>query len=465
MKTKHIFAVLTILSIALFAPMSRAAWITAISSGNWGDPNIWDSGTVPGTNDFAEIDPAYTVNVTTNAVVQYIIGDINFVGGAVIMAPNATLEILDASASGTWQLSLLDASAPGNTVIYDGNPYYAKRQNYYNLVFINTLTNQMDFYNGFVNSHIPTMPMTIAGDFTVTGKTKVQQGDNFTINGNLILNSNATWDCSSYQLTLKSNLTLGAGCLLVDLDGALGSNHLGGNVLVTAAALGWNLKDVTQWAIGGSLTNNGTLVGAGYGSISFDGTGVITGSKAIKIPTLTINGTYTIGTPITLTTNTPTLNGTLVFDIAHTNSITLGPGAGTPLYYSGNLNVINSGAEPASGASFTFFHCVNGFDGAFTSTSFPSLSGGKSWVDNLVASGSVAVISGSLGLPAITLSRNNSVLTLTWDSATYPGYRVLAQTNSTLGNTWYNAGSNTNSPFAATINPANPAVFYRLTKP
>ena len=97
--------------------------------------------------------------------------------------------------------------------------------------------------------------------------------------------------------------------LLLDLDGALGSNYFGGSVTVSAAAIGWNVSDVVHWGIGGSLTNNGTIVGKGYGSISFDGTGFIAGSKSIKIPTMTVNGTYTIGTTITLVTNTPTLNG------------------------------------------------------------------------------------------------------------------------------------------------------------
>ena len=66
-----------------------------------------------------------------------------------------------------------------------------------------------------------------------------------------------------------------------------------------------------------NLTNNGTISGTGYGSIIFNGTGIITGSKAITMPTMTVNGTYTINDAITLFTNTPTLNGTLVFDIAN----------------------------------------------------------------------------------------------------------------------------------------------------
>ena len=466
MKTKQIFTVLTILSLVLFASMSRAAWITAINSGSWGDTNVWDSGTVPGTNDFAEIDPGYNITVDTNAIVQYIIGN-GAAGGTVTMAANSTLEILDSSVSGTFELGLLDTSASGNTVIYYDNPFYAKRQNYYNLVFNNTTTNLNDFYNGLVSSQIPATAMTIAADMTVIGKTKVQQGADFTINGNLILTSNASWDCSSFNLTVKSNLTLGAGALMVDLDGALGSNYFGGNVIVTSSALGWNLTDVTTWGIGGSLTNNGTIVGRGYGSIFFNGTGNIVG-KSFKIPTMTINGTYAIGATITLSTNAPTINGTVVFDIARTNQIVLNAGTNWLWYTTnGTLNVINSGAEPAVGNSFQLFKASNNhYGGGFASISLPLLSGGHIWVDNLLTSGSIAVANGSAGSPIITLSSSGGLLTLSWDSTTFPGYRVLAQTNSAgIGSNWSATGSGTNSPFTIAINPANPAVFFRLSNP
>ena len=195
MKTIRIFPILTCLSILFCAVDGHATWITALGSGSWGDTNIWDSGTVPGTNDFAEVDSPYIVTVDTNAVTQYIIGD-----GTVTMAANSTLEIDDpAGANGTYQLGFLDTSAPGNTVIYSSNPFWAKHQNYYNLVFTNTITtNTIDFFSGTVNSQDPAAAMTIAGNMTVIGKIKVQQGDDFNINGNLILDTNAAWDCSVF---------------------------------------------------------------------------------------------------------------------------------------------------------------------------------------------------------------------------------------------------------------------------
>jgi hypothetical protein len=466
MKTKQIFTVLTILSGLLFASMSRAADITATNSGNWSDTNIWNSGTVPGTNDDADIPLGINVTVNTNASVQFI-----YDSGTVTMAPNSTLTILGDQAIDKF--TSLVATATGNTVVYLGNPFFARQCNYYNLVLANT--NYVDpsppyypyqNFNNFSSSQGPT-PMTVAGDMTVIGYIKVQQGSGgaaITIGGNLIIGTNCIWDCSGDNLTVVSNVFIGG--LLEDLNGALGSNYFGGNVTVNPSATGgWNVSDVTQWAIGGSLTNNGPIFGVGYGSISFDGTGIITGSKPITIPTITVNGTYTIGTTITLATNTPTLNGTLVFDLANPQQIILPAYVGTSLYYSGTLNVTNSGAPPVSGNSYQFFNAPS-YGGSFASTSFPSLPSGLGWVDNLATSGSIAVTNTSAGSPIITLSRSGNLLTLSWDGTTFPGYSIQAQTNSGgIGTNWSGTGSGTVSPFTVTINPTNPPVFFRLFKP
>jgi hypothetical protein len=465
MKTKQIFTVLTILSGLFFASMSRAADITATTSGNWSDTNIWNSGTVPGTNDDADIPLGINVTVNTNASVQFI-----YDSGTVTMAPNSTLTILGDQAID--KLTSLVATATGNTVVYLGNPFFARQCNYYNLVFANT--NYVDPYppyypyqnfNNFSSSQGPT-PMTVAGNMTVIGYTKMQQGSagaDIFIGGNLIIGTNCIWDSSGSNLTVVSNVFIGG--LLEDLNGALGSNYFGGNVTVNPSATGgWNVSDVTQWAIGGSLTNNGPIFGVGYGSISFDGTGIITGSKPITIPTMTVNGSYTIGTTITLATNTPTLNGTLVFDLANTNQIILNAGTNW-LYYSGILDVINSGAAPVAGNSYILFNAPN-YGGSFTSTSFPSLPSGLSWVDNLATSGSIAVTSTSAGSPIITLSRSGNLLTLSWASTTFPGYSVQAQTNSAgIHSNWSAIGSGTVSPFSIAINPTNPPVFFRLSNP
>lgn len=468
MKTEQIFALLTFVSISLFPSISHAADITANGSGNWSSivPNApWPGGIVPATNDSVDVEAPFNITVDSAATIAVIYG-----GGTVTMAPNSTLNIIGDQA--TDGLLNLVATATGNTVAYLGNPFYAKECNYYNLVFANT--NYVDPfppyypYQNFNNfsRHGPTS-MSIAGNMTVIGYTKVQQGSggaDINIGGNLIIGTNCVWDSSGANLTVASNAIVGG--LLEDLNGALGSSYIGGNVTITGTgANGWNVSDVTTWSIGGSLTNNGLIFGKAYGSISFDGIGIITGSEEIKIPTITINGIYNIGTTITLTTNTPTLNGTLVFDLANANQIILPAYVGTSLYYSGILDVINTGPAPASGNSYKLFDAPS-YGGSFDSTSFPSLPGGLSWVDNLAASGSIAVLGSGAGSPVITLSRAAQLLILSWDSGTFTGYSVQGQTNSGgIGTVWVDTGSGTVSPFVTTIDPSNPSVFFRLFKP
>ena len=406
------------------------------------------------------------------------------------MATNSTLVITDPTGvNGTFSLGTLNATNAGNTVVYICNPWTAKECDYYNLVFANT--NYVDSfppyypYEDFNNfSQNGPTPITILGDMTLMGHTRVRQGSGgspITIKGNLTIGAGCAWDSSGDYLTVVSNVYVYG--TLEDLNAALGSNYIGGNVLVSGPAThtpdylggdytnGWYVSDVTTWGVGGSLTNNGAMWGGGYGSISFNGTGVIVGTNSLKIPTMTVNGTYTIGTTITLTTNTPTLNGTLVFDLAAapTNEIILLHNSTNPptFYYSGNLNVINSGAAPGPGNSYQFFSASN-YDGAFTATNYPSLPGGLYWIDNLLASGLITV-GGSAGTPSITLTRSGILLTLSWDSATYPGYSVLKLTNSAgvitdLTHTWQATGSNT-SPATFTVSPGGPPTFFRLSHP
>jgi hypothetical protein len=506
MKTKYIFASVIILSNLLFASIGRAQGIvvvTPIRSGNWSDTNVatspWPNGILPQTNSFIEVldDIVITVDVT-NAVCEVLDSTQGtIVNGTVTMAPGSTLTIYGKEEGyGTQGLGYLIATATNSTVRYLGNAFWAQRTDYYNLEF----DGWGDFYNGSQNGY-PITPMAVYGNMVVNGTNippdqtnlytgvYVECGGDFTINGNFYLGTNSAWDCSLSDVVVMGN-TFCAGYLW-DQDSADGSNYFAGNFIVPPSSMaitnlhntllqkyisdngvtntiygGLDLQSGTNWNLGASLTNNGLIQGQDYGSINFNGTGTIAGSNAITIPTMVVNGTYEIGNTITLTTNTPIFNGTLVFDLANTSQIILQAGAGTALYYNGNLNVINSGASTASGTSYTFFTCPNGFGGVFASETFPNLPNGLSWVDNLLTSGSIAITGTVLGAPSLTLSRSGGSLTLSWDSTTFPGYSVQAQTNRAgLGSSWSSTGSGTVSPYTVTINPANPPVFFRLSNP
>lgn len=497
MKTKQFLALLTIFPLSLF-PSFGQDFYTALQSGNWSNPNTWINTTgtnvVPGAADYVDMS-GFTVTVDTNASIAVIYDGEG--AGTVIMGTNSSLNIFNDDVI-EYPVTLV-ATNYGNTVIYSSNPFSALQINYFNLILANTnwpgITNVPPTlnYENFNNwSRNGPVPMTIAGNMTLMGAVRVQQGtdgpgvsSDITIGGNLVIGSGCSWDSSGANLTVASNVYV-YGCL-DDLNGALGATTVGGNILISGSTNsnitsygsngsiytnGWHVSDVTTWYVGGSLTNDGAIYGNGYGSISFNGTGVIAGSNALTIPTMTVNGTYAIADTINLITNTPTLNGTLVFDLARTNMITLvyAPttwGTNTTLtnYYSGNLVIVNSGPAPVSGNSYKFFSASN-YAGTFTTTTYPPLAPGLSWVDNSLLNGSYAVTGVALGSPILTITRSGLALTLTWDSTTYPGFRVWAQTNSAgihPNSSWFPTGSGTVSPYPTAINPAGPPVFYRLS--
>jgi hypothetical protein len=320
-------------------------------------------------------------------------------------------------------------------------------------------------------------PTTIAGNLTVSGTAGLQDDSLITVDGNVTMGgigcSNIVWDSSQGGLTILGSTIVGSGAKLKTLD-ANGADNL--NSLTIAGGL-VNLGDSTNWFVTGNFTNiNGTLLGSAYSAINFFGTtGTITGTP-FNLQTFNVTGTYEISAKINVLTNTPGLDGsTLVFDLANPGQIVLSPNAnqGTNLaaigtfYFptNGNLEIINSGPAPVSGSTYQFFS-ANSYAGTFASISLPALPNGLSWVNNLATGGSFTVSGGSVAPPVLTLSRIGGQLTLSWNSTTYPGYEVQAQTNkSGIGRTWTDVGSGTVSPYTVTINPANPPVFYRLSNP
>ncbi|HVU26840.1 MAG TPA: hypothetical protein VHG71_03795 [Verrucomicrobiae bacterium] len=434
---KQIPAILILLLVLTFVSISRADDITAVQSGNWSDVNTWSTQTIPGATD--DVDVPYGINVTvdTNATIQFI-----YDAGTITMGTNSSLELFDDQAIGNE--TTLDASAVGNTVIYSEQAHTAKATNYYNLVLDGVGT----FYNA---SNV----VNVAGDMTVAGTVSVQEANDIAIAGNLTVgsttNHNNVWDCSSYNLNVAGNTTING--YIADFDGANGANNFNHLTINSGGTL--YILDSTNWNVSGNFTNNnGTVSGKGYARVNFTGNGVIVGTP-FTIPTLEVDGTYMIGATITLMTNTPTLNGTLVFDLANTNKMILEsyPTNALTFYYSGALNVINSGPAPTAGASYTFFSATN-FDGAFATENFPALPSGLTWIDNLATSGSIAVSGGSGGSsPIITASQYNTSthqFTLTWSSTPTALYSVQETPSLSAPITWNTLVSNVPSAGSTT---------------
>lgn len=440
---------------------ANAATINATGSGNWDSttPDApWPLGVLPAIADNVVIGSGFTVTVTSPASANNL--TINGTGvcqnnsslslsgsvsgnGTLTQGANATLNVAGTSSG----LATLDATANGNTVNYAGNSGGGvKVTSYHHLTFSGNGT----FFNNAA--------MVIGGDFTLGGTAKVQEGASISIGGNLTIGAGSQYDPSCFPMSVTGNTTV-AGTL-VDLCGGGGLTDTLGNVTVLSGGK-WQLTDVNQWSVSGSVTNEGTMSGSS-GGITCAGTGTLVGSAGISIPHLMVSGTYTLGTTVTVA-NTPTLSGTLIMDIGQSYQL-IRTGGG--LSYGGNLTVVNSGPAPADGNSFQLFS-ASSYSGSFTTTTFPPLNGGLHWVDALSVNGTISVSSGSSGgSPTLTYSRSGGAIILSWDATTFPSYTLQGQTNNAgLGSGWGDVDGGSTSPVTVAVNPANPSVFFRLHKP
>ena len=489
----------------------------ATNSGNWSNPLIWTNGQIPTGTNYVKIANGVTINVDTinppYATCQWL--DLVTAGGTagIKMATNATLIVTSTNLIGEGYASMyitVDANASNNTVIYQGNSFWARHTNYWNLVF----AGWGDFYNGAAIAEWPNNPiwMTIKGNFTVTGTNiapekigsysgcYVQCGSDMTVLGDLIIGESNAWDCSDSITDVKGN-TYCAG-ILSDKDGVNGSNIFEGNVtilpskwwltnqndalllkvylndtnnFITNGLYGGTLytQDSPQWAFGANLTNNGIItigVTTNYGTLNFNGTGNIAGSNVITSSAMTVNGNYRLNNTIILRTNAPTINGTLVVDICTTNQIVLDAGTNWFWYTTnGTLVVTNScGSAPGVGSKYTFFVtngvAGGGYSGGYSTNIFPSLNAGLYWINELLTNGSI-VVGNNPPLPFPIIVRSNDSVIVTWPSGSFPGSQLLTLTNSAgiitnSTHTWTATGSNT-SPAIFKIN-TNTPTFFRL---
>jgi hypothetical protein len=479
MKRKSIFAAL-IASLLLFCCFRSNAVIFVTNPGNWNWSSTvtnqpWPNGVLPTSNDWVEVEMNVVItNDMTNAMCQLLDSSADGGNGTVVMAPGTTLYVSGQNEGyGTETLGVLNATATNCTVVYQGNSFWAKRTDYWNLVF----NGWGDFYNGLQNSH-PATPMTIHGNFFVTGTNVapdqpnytgcyVQCGDWITVLGNLYIAPSNTFDCST-SVVVVAGQTICAGALF-DASGGVGSNYFAGgltilsnNMVITnlnnplfASTRGWTnvdylgpngqpsgttniyggawyVTDATEWNVGGNFTNDGIVgFGKNYGNITFSGNGIIGGNKTniFILPSMTIIGTNEVADTINLTTNSPIVTGTIVFDLANSNQIVLN--AGTNVFWyttNGTLDVINTGPAPVAGSTYQMFNNIGsgGYGGQYASITLPGLSAGLSWTNELLFNGSIAVV----GLPTITITssqynRNTLQFTLTWTSTAAATYTVL----------------------------------------
>ena len=275
-----------------------------------------------------------------------------------------------------------------------------------------------------------------------TGSSSFMQGmtNVFIKAGGITLNGSNT-----SSIHIRQNLLAGGG------SGGLTWNGTN-DVLATATTL---QLDGANTYIGTTLVNVGSL--GGIGSIA--GPVVLTSGT-----TLLPGGGGNIGT---LTVNNITLNAgaSATFELNNTNDVSSATNdylvvTGTLSITDSSLTVQNDGTNLVAGDSFKLFSVP--VTGGFTNVSLPALDAGLSWNNKLAVDGSIQVVVTPVTPPTLGVSQAGNVLTFSWAEL---GFKLQSQTNSInvgITGTWGDYPGGTVSGVTATIDPANPTVFFRL---
>ena len=262
-------------------------------------------------------------------------------------------------------------------------------------------------------------------------------GGNF---ANLIIAATAT-DAAATSLVVTNTLTVSPGALL-DVTALSGSTYsmLGAGSLINSGTINGSVATVSGSKIfssttGGYGTNDitGSLTLATGSTVGFD----INSTAAAGSDLLTVGGTLTLNNTV-FNLKAPSSGATI--DTANDYTlVTAGSISGTPV-----LNWV-TGFVPANNTNYSLVVNSGSINLHYTAST---------------------VTTPPTNAPTLTATVSGNQLTLSWDSTTYPGYSVDVETNSDgVGADWIELSGTTTSPYITTIDPTQPAVFYRLSNP
>jgi fibronectin-binding autotransporter adhesin len=342
-------------------------------------------------------------------------------------------------------------------------------------------------------------------DFAGTVDFGVSQGF-ARLNNNSSINfgsSNATFNLGTANLIFvqrNGGTTTHLGALLGGADTRLSGARNDVSGITTYSIGGKNLDTV----FAGMITNGqnsssirpASIIKVGTGKLTLTGLSPYTGSTTVESGTLQVDGQIT-ASPITVIGGNLVGNGSIGGAVVIGSGATLSPGDsaigqltmtsslqldfGSTNYfeidkangnndailglasvsYSGDLIVANLGGPLAAGDTFVLFAATPGtYFGTFNTITLPTLPTGLVWnTDNLLVDGSISVTG-----PTLNVVNNGTSLDFSWTGT----FKLQSQTNSLsvgLSNNWSDYPGGGSSPVTVPVNPAAPAVFFRLSSP
>ena len=294
------------------------------------------------------------------------------------------------------------------------------------------------------------------GQFTTTTNTKAVTEIN--LDGTTI---NATEDAASSFLQGMTNVFVKGGGVTLNAANT-NSIHIrqhllsgGGSGGLTKAGAGTLQLDGVNTYTGTTLISSGAL--GGIGSIAGP---VVIADGSLLIP----GGGGNIGT---LTVNNLTLNAgaQVTFELNNTNDLSSATNdylvvTGTLSITGSSLTVQNDGTNLVAGNSFKLFSVP--VTSGFTNVILPTLDSGLAWNNKLAVDGSIQVVVAVVNPPSLGVSQLGNLLTFSWAES---GFKLQSQTNTInvgITGSWGDYPGGTVSGVTATIDPANPTVFFRL---
>jgi hypothetical protein len=423
---------------------------------------------------------------------------------------NAGTLLLANGQNTTASISVLDCSAPGNLVVwtnFNGTPV-PKATTYYDMVLGHTgsaqfrldgaglhILHDLTIANAAGSVSWPT-DLTIPGTLTYSASSGTastltnllsvgafhQTAGSVAINAGLTLTVTGTgagtWSRSGGTFGGASTGTVRFAGAAPDIGGTVANGFT--SLLIdstaanaTASGVGLFVTNALTIASGGSLDVTALAGGAHamLGAESFFGSGTLKGSVTTVSGSKIYGGTDGgYGTSHITGDVTMATGSTINLDVNSNAS-----GANDQITIGGELNLNNTVFRlkaPSAGAAIDTAN-------DYTLVTAGSISGTPvlNWVTapasstnySLVVSGTSIKLHysvGAVGSPVLTLSRSGGNVTLSWNSASFPGYSLQAQTNSDgIGaSSWGPVSGGNVSPVIMTIDPANPNVFFRLAQ-